>query len=215
MYLIFDESGDWGDTTDRFFVIGGLITPNYLRVRAVMKKTISAVCKQFPRLRKCKELKASDMPPVAKDYVLRRLAKENIKIVYIVADKNHIPRGNRSGIGQNRFYNYQLGILATYLRNGINMPVMNFILDQRSIKVGSLNSFEDYLSIKLNYEECLPTDVSVDYRLSHNYPELQAADFICNALWGRENYPQTDCFSTSIWSKVSCRLTFPKSMFGK
>ncbi|MFZ5641777.1 MAG: DUF3800 domain-containing protein [Bacillota bacterium] len=214
MHLIFDESGDWGDHTERYFVLGGYLTADPLRIRGVMRRAIKDVYDEYPRLKILPELKAKDTPPIAKDYILRKLAKEDLKIYYTAIDKNHVPSQNRLGSAQNRFYNYQLGILTTYIRNGNHLPAMKFLIDDRNVKVGSLNSFEDYIFIKLNFDESLSTEISVKYGLSHNYYEIQVADFICNAMWGRENYRAYDNHSNLIWGRVSSRLIFPRSVFG-
>ena len=215
MHLIFDESGDWGSGTERYYVIGGHVTADPRRISVVMRRAVADVYKKFPKLKKLTELKAKDAPPIAKDYILRKIAKENIRIYYIVIDKNHVPSYNRLGVAQNRFYNYQLGILTTYIRNGLHIPEMRFLIDESSIKVGSLNSFEDYIAIKLNFEEGLQTKIDVKYGLSHNHYEIQASDFICNALWGRENYPNEDNYSGLIWGRVASRLIFPRNVFGR
>lgn len=214
MDLIFDESGDWGTLSERYYVIGGFITPNLYKIRGVTRRSMQDIKKEFPRLATVSEIKAQDCPGIAKDYLLRKLVKENIKIFYIVVDKNNIQERFLKTQNQNVFYNYQLGLLAKYIRNGNNYTVFNFSIDNRSIKVASLNSFQDYIFIELNFKLNKETHVSVKYRDSEHFYEIQAADFICNALWTRENYRETDNFSDIIWHKTT-RLKFPIDSFGK
>ncbi|NPV74571.1 MAG: DUF3800 domain-containing protein, partial [Pelotomaculum sp.] len=108
-----------------------------------------------------------------------------------------------------------LGLVARYIRSTNNFTELNFTIDNKSLKVGSLNSFEDYIAIKLNFGLRKQTYVSVKYLDSQHFFEIQAADFICNALWGRENYPNTDLYSPFIWRLVKKRLKFPITGFGK
>lgn len=195
----FDESGDLGDRppSERYFVIGGFYSGDAKRMATVTRRAIGEIRKHHPFLATKPEIKAKDCSIVDKDYVLSKLAHEpDINIVYIVTDKKYVPPGYRLGKVQNLFYNYQLGLLVAYtLRQLTTKPsISHYLIDERSIQTGSLNSFQDYMNIKLNYVQKITIDFQVSYGLSHNYPEIQASDFICNAIWIKENYPKTIIF---------------------
>ena len=61
---------------------------------------------------------------------------------------------------------------------------MNLILDNKSIKVKSLNSFEDYINLHINYELRLNSKINVEYRDSKagDAFNIQAVDYIANAV---------------------------------
>jgi len=108
-----------------------------------------------------------------------------------------------------------MGILVKFIVKKCFFSTYRCLIDESSIKVGSLNSFGDYINIELSFKENLDTEIFVKYGLSKNYYEIQAADFICNAFWTKENYPQTDYFSPLIIPKLEGRLIFPICNFGK
>ncbi len=190
------------------------MTEDKLRIRGVMRRSLNRIRKKFASLRNIEEIKGSTSPPIARDYLLRKLIKENIEIYYIVADKKHIPRDRRTGRAQNRFYNYLMGILVENVVKNNSYDEYNCLIDERSIRVGYLNSFEDYINIKLNYELNFNIQVNVSYGLSHNYFELQAADFICNTFGKVENHPnQYHYWSIFDQTRVT-RLIFPIDSFG-
>jgi len=108
-----------------------------------MRRAVKDVREQFPGFSVLPEIKANNCPSIAKDYIIRKLAKENIDIYYIVVDKNHLDYSLLEG-------NYN-SLVARYIRSINNFTKLSFTIDNKSLKVGSLNSFEDYIAIKLNF----------------------------------------------------------------
>ena len=64
-----------------------------------------------------------------------------------------------------------------------NIKKLVLILDKRTIKVKSSNSFEDYINLLIRYEMGLDIQIEVIYMESQNCYAIQAADFVANALY--------------------------------
>lgn len=214
MYLYFDESGDWSDN-ERYYIIGGFLVDDRYKIRRVMKKALRDVRRKFPSLNNKIEIKASDCPSIAKDYILMKISKVPLGIYYLSIDKNHVDSHNKKGKAQNRFYNYTLGIMCCFIAKHQSSQRYDCLIDERNISVGSLNSFEDYINIKTTFEDKIKTTFEIKYGDSKKYYELQVADFICNAFWTKENYPLTDHFSSILNPNLKKRLKFPLSKHGK
>lgn len=222
IHFVLDESGDWGSTSERFYVIGGYVTKDPVRVRSVMRRLEARIRKRFPEFIG-KEIKASKAYPPIKDFILRALASEDIEFCYLVIDKRNSDSHDKDqelsslkGHELNLFYNYQVGVIATHERRRLSpaeVVAYNFIVDQRSIRTGSQHSLEDYLLINLNLQQGLPTTVKVMYAQSEHRAEVRAADFIANAFWTRENYPRTDNYSILLPETKIRRYIAPDRRF--
>lgn len=88
------------------------------------------------------------------------------------------------------------------------------ILDKRSIKVKSANSFEDYINIILRFELNLDIEIVVKYLESHNSYAIQAADFIANAVYINYEF-ENNYFYELIAQKIAFGDRFPNNNFGK
>ncbi len=88
------------------------------------------------------------------------------------------------------------------------------ILDKRSIKVKSANSFEDYINIILRFELNLDIEIVVEYLESQNSYAIQAADFIANAIYTKYEF-ENEYFYKLFDQKISFHNLFPPSNFGK
>ncbi|UMZ74975.1 hypothetical protein [Natranaerofaba carboxydovora] len=79
IYLVFDESGDWGNSTERYYIIGGYITKDLSKVKAITRRAIYKSKSKFPSfLSHLNELKSSDCSPVVKDYLLRKISCDTL-----------------------------------------------------------------------------------------------------------------------------------------
>jgi len=47
MFLCFDESGDWGSNTERYYIIGGYLTNNISRIKVAMRRVLKKLEKSF------------------------------------------------------------------------------------------------------------------------------------------------------------------------
>lgn len=213
LILNFDESGNLGKK-GRYFTIACVETNNIQPLKNVMKKGILKVKKEFPRYAEHKEIKASDCSPPVKDYLLRKILSKNIEIRYIVTDLHHTKKSLIED--ENLLYNYMLQFLilpAASRASGLERLEIN--IDKRTIKVKSVNSFEDYIRIKLNYELNLNIDVKVNYFESHNSYAIQAADIVANTVNSFYEYKNNQHFYEILKDKVCQRELFPRQFFGK
>ena len=93
---------------------------------------------------------------------------------------------------------------------------INLILDNKTIKVKSLNSFEDYINIHINYELGLNSDIIVEYKdsKSHDAYNIQAVDYIANVIYSHYEY-NLDIYMPIIKNKIKVIEEFPKFKFKK
>ncbi|MDY0395450.1 DUF3800 domain-containing protein [Virgibacillus halophilus] len=209
--LNFDESGNMG-RKGRYFTIACVETHNTKPLINVMKKACLKVKKEFPHLTGNREIKASDSFPVIKDYILRRIVTKDIKIRYATAD---LPYVNRKLLeDENLLYNFLLHFIIVPVAKRSCVNEIDIFLDKRSIKVESLHSFKNYISIKINYELKLDVKINVSYVESHNSYCIQVADFLANVINSYYEYGHDHCFKI-IKPKIVQHEKFPRHMFGK
>jgi len=81
----------------------------------------------------------------------------------------------------NKLYNYIAGlVMPEYIRHS---DQVQFIPDERSIKVKSGNSLVDYLQTKLWFELDLRTTIINSPGKSHEQYNLQFVDWIAHCIW--------------------------------
>ena len=148
LYLILDESGNLHkNSKDRYFIIGGYLTNNALKARQLFKKELSTY-KINNNLDNMAEVKGSMIKNYDKRNILlsisNKMAKNNFYIpVFIVIDKNNLEKPIEK---VNILYNYFIKLLVTRLTtlNLINDQANLIIkLDNKTIKVGSINTLDE------------------------------------------------------------------------
>lgn len=115
---------------------------------------------------------------------------------------------------ENLLYNYVLKFLIVPVAKKRGLKRLIIILDKRSIKVKSANSFEDYINIILRFELNLDIEIVVKYLESHNSYAIQAADFIANAVYINYEF-ENNYFYELIAQKIAFGDRFPNNNFGK
>jgi hypothetical protein len=196
IFIILDESGNLHkNSTDRYFVIGGVLTTK----PELLNKKYRKINKNLKIRRNIPidvELKASKLNKYDKIDLFKNIQIVNdFKFVGIVVDKSKLQR-KISRV--NLFYNYLLKVLMLSLKqNGLiteKTENIHLILDQRSIKSGSINSLEDYLNIEFNYHLYIEmhTNFMVNYADSRKSFNIQLADLLCNTVWSEYHYPSLD-----------------------
>lgn len=211
IFLYLDESGNLG-SDGRYFTIAAIETTNSKPLNNVMKKSILKTKKTFERYKDKTEIKASESTSIIKDYFLRKIAsKQNISLRYAISDKIHVKQELLED--ENLLYNYMLNFIIVPVAKKKGLETLVIILDKRSIKVKSGNSFEDYINIKLRYEMILDITIVVKYIESHNSYAVQAADFVANAINNKYEYESEYNFNL-IQSKIVHTTLFPYSKFG-
>jgi len=210
--LNFDESGNLGKK-GRYFTIACIETTNSKPLKNVMKKSILKTKKSFDKYKSYKEIKASDANPVVKDYILRKIISKEIQIRYIVADLNHTKKELIED--ENLLYNFMLQYLIIPVAKKRNTDQLEINIDMRTIKVNSVNSFQDYIKLKIKYELGLDVDIKVKYFESHNSYAIQAADFVANTVNSFYEYKNNYHYYDILKDKVCHRELFPRSKFGR
>ena len=188
MKILVDECGDLGwqfglpfrqGGSSRYLTVVCLIVPkpHYRRPR----KVITQLYKKFGWKSEKKAASASDLQLVwfcemANDLLTRY---PEIKLDVITVNKVKVQDHIRKD--PNKLYNYMLVlVIPDYVTQ---QDSFTMVTDERSIKVKSQNSLEEYLQIKLWFEkDCstlvthLPTDSSKDY-------SVQFADWVAYCVW--------------------------------
>ena len=216
LYLILDESGNLHkNSKDRYFIIGGYLTNNALKARQLFKKELSTY-KINNNLDNMAEVKGSMIKNYDKRNILlsisNKMSINNFYIpVFIVIDKNNLKKPIEN---VNILYNYFIKLLVKRLATlNLITSQANLIikLDNKTIKVGSVNTLEEYLQSEFYFNSKINLD-KVYYIDSANNFEIQLADFICNYYW--RCYEKESIKTTNInFMKVKI-LYFPRHNFG-
>ena len=213
-YLYFDESGNLG-VKERYFVIACVLTEKPKELENKMKKILLSIKKNYSNSKwNGYELKANSNKPWIKEIVYRGICEKDFKIAYVVADKHHIEE--RLMQAKNCLYNYLLSILLDNFKHIFKDNKVNLILDNKTIKVQSINSFEDYIKIHMNYRLRLNSDITVKYMdsSSKNAYIVQIADYIANAVFSRYEYKYFTYYNY-LENKIIHKENFPRGKFGK
>ena len=117
---------------------------------------------------------------------------------------------------KNCLYNYLLSVLLDNFKNIFRNNKVNLILDNKTVKVQSINSFEEYIKIHINYTQRLNSDISVKYMDSSSKSAyiVQAADYIANAIFAYYEHGYKSYYDI-IESKIDTVELFPRRKFGK
>ena len=216
LYLILDESGNLHkNSRDRYFIIGGYLTNNALKARQLFKKELSTY-KSNNNLNSISEIKGSMIKNSNKKTMLlsisNKMLKNNFYIpVFIVIDKNNLEKPIEN---VNILYNYFIKLLVKRLATlNLITSQANLIikLDNKTIKVGSINTLEEYLQGEFYFDTKINLD-KVYYIDSANNFEIQLADFICNYYWRCYERENTQIINIKFM-KVEI-LYFPMYNFG-
>ena len=145
-----------------------------------------------------------------KRFILEEIQKDSkFKFIGIMVEKDKLKKLVEK---VNVFYNYLIKLLIDFLidNNEISeLDELNISIDKRSIKVSSLNSLSDYLEIYYEYEKKFELKLKVEYLDSHDNYNIQIADLLCNTLWVKYSFPETDGVSDKIDFKRVLLKEFP------
>lgn len=188
MNVYLDESGDLGWILDQPFRRGGssrYLTLSFVfvpyNVKRYPRNIILSMYKQFGWT---SEKKASSATPKQKilfcEKAVEMLEKHNsIRIHALTVKKANVKQHIRED--PNKLYNYMTGlVLPKYVESE---PQIQFIPDERTVKVASGNSLTEYLQIKLWFEHNLTTKIINMPGRSHENYTLQFADWIAHCVW--------------------------------
>ena len=185
-YLFLDESGNLHkNSTDRYFVIGGVYTDNYTDIKKSYVE-INRELKEKINMDFNLELKASYLNMEEKmDIVVKLQEMDGMYIVGIIVDKE------RLGIKIDQihlYYNYVIRKLTDYLIQCRLIKKdkdqkLHINIDTTSMKKEEIDSLEMYLKTVYNIEKRYPFDINVTYWDSRKNYMVQVADIMANTLW--------------------------------
>lgn len=207
--IAFDESGTIGKK-ERYFVIAALIVKD-----DAAKKRISNLVKRtkagFTNPEKRAELKGSLLTTPQKQRFLNNLsAQQDHQIAYLVADKNHIDPKIYSQ--KNLTFNFLFGVLLkSFIRS--YPENIDLCIDNRTVKVTSLNSLKDYIMIEAFTKWDFRHDLNIHLEDSKSDNLLQAIDVVANAIWGKYNYGTDQLYNTLNGFYIR-KQHFPYTKFG-
>ncbi len=199
--LFVDESGTLG-VKDRYFVLTMLSTQRPKRIINFMRK--------FCAKHNLPEIKASGLSVPCKQEIFNKLCSANDYVIsYIVVDKWHIDN-KKLFEDKNVLYNYLFSFLVKKTIKSTRED-LNFLLDNHSTKVKSINSLADYIRLKAYTQFDCQYNIDLSYTDSKNSKIIQAADVIANAIWAHYNYSTSHFYNMLTISESIC---FPQAKFG-
>jgi hypothetical protein len=200
-----DESGNLG-VSEKYFVLGMFNTSERKKVKRILKK----FQKDFTNRQ---EIKGSQLDFTQKQALVNRMKDIDYSIYYMVADKENTQLF-QNGIDKNIIYNYLLSFIVIDVIKQ-NMSNQNFVfhLDNHSIKVKSLNSFEEHIKLKA-IENNYFGHIEVKYFDSHKHILIQYADIISNIIYAKYQRQKTHLYSL-FQSKIKSSFRFPIDRFGQ
>jgi hypothetical protein len=207
--IAFDESGTIGKK-ERYFVIAALITRN-----DASKKRIGNLVKHtkagFTSPAKRAELKGSLLTTPQKQRFLNSLTSiQDFQIAYLVADKNHLDP--KIYAQKNLTFNFLFGVLLKSFIRSFPEDI-ELCIDNRTVKVTSRNSLEDYIQIEAYTKWNFEHDLNIHLEDSKSDNLLQAVDVIANTIWAKYNY-NTDHLYNTCGGYFIRKQHFPYTKFG-
>lgn len=176
-----DESGNLG-RGGKYFVFGAIAfkgSAGRKRLNRLMRKKalrLHGPCKPIPEL-KCSKLKLEER----QDILHSIASKADNDIFYLVAEKDKV-RMLKMDRDKNAVYNYLAGHLVKRIIKKYNDNI-EFIFDQKTTRVGSMNSLCDYLRILAYTNKDFNHDIIVRQENSNQDRNLQTADIISGCIY--------------------------------
>lgn len=197
-----DESGNLGEKGTRFFVIAFVVTSHPNRIKNIIKHYCSK--------NNLVELKASATSFPEKVSIFNKICKGNdYGISYIVLDKKNIIQ-RKLFEDKNLIYNYMFSLLIKKtIKN--TCEDLQIILDNHTVKVGSVNSLAEYIKVKSYGDWNFAYNLLIKHTDSRQSKLVQAADLIANAIYAHY------VMNKSYFYKMLCideSIKFPHTNFG-
>lgn len=214
--IIFDESGNLGKS-GRYFVIACIDTKECKALHNIMKRKLKVADERFPEIKKnhAHEIKAADAYPCVKHHILECIISKNVNISYIVVDLHYVK--SKLLEDKNILYNYIMKILLDRIITSKDKGTkINILCDNKTTKITSRNSFEDYIKIHFNCEKDYELDLNIRYMDSDAGDAfvVQAADYVANAVYISYEYGN-DIYKDILIPKVKTIEQFPYGKFGR
>jgi hypothetical protein len=204
-----DESGTLG-MNNHHFIIAALITKDTAakkRIDNLVQRTKAG----FTNPTKRTELKGALMTVPQKQRFLNNLASvQDYSIAYLAADKKHLDP--RLFAQKNLTFNFLFGILVKSFIKSYKDD-MDICVDNRTVKVTSLNSLTDYVQIEAVTKWGFNQTLSMNLRDSKSCNLLQAVDVVANSIFAHYNYKSSGLYHTNDNHFIRHQL-FPYAKFG-
>lgn len=189
MKLYIDESGTVTHSKgikNRFFIICFVQTTTPEKLIREFRKAKKTFIKTHPEcnLDIKNEIKGSSMPFGMKKMIFERILKNtDVSFHYKIIDNWNLEKHllNKPSIA----FNYFIGITVEKIKVHIN-DIENdlfLLIDERNQSVESLNSLQDYLTIKYHIEKNYYDNITVKYKDSKSKDLIQLADIFANTLY--------------------------------
>lgn len=211
MNIFIDESGNLGKS-GKYFVIAALI-PYDARARKRIKNLIKNGCVSYAEEGEVlDEIKGKNLTVEQLQNLMNNFTRnKDFDCGYIIAEKEHLIEKFKQD--KNLCFNYLLKILLKPIFENIKEDVI-VIVDNRTIKVGSVNSLEDYIRLTAFTEWGFEHKIDFEYCDSKEVKCLQAVDVISNSVYSKYTYQQPAIYNM-FSDFIKYRQHFPFKKFGK
>jgi len=180
-----DESGDLGKN-EGYFIIAMVIAhkPNRLK----------NIAKDFCAYNKMEEIHTCKLSFVQKQYLINKISKQNdYSVAYIIADKMMIKK-DKLFESNNLLFNYLFSFLVKDIIKA-NTDDIHLNLDNRTIKVSSMNSLIDYIKVESYGKWGFTNNINIEYHCSKQCKVVQIADFVASCIRRKYLYGTNDFYS--------------------
>lgn len=170
-YMYIDESGDLGEFGSNYFTVAGIIVDNPMILTRIIKKLRHQKLKK--KIKELSEIKANNSDKRVREYVLKKVRRENCDIIAIVVEKKAIMKHLFNV--KEKLYNYLCGILMKKIP--VEDGKLIVTIDQKYTNTLLKEDFNNYIKKKC----CQISDkvsIEIYHKLSQSSNELQVVDFI-------------------------------------
>ncbi len=195
-----DESGNLGRNHD-YFIIAMVVSHKPNRLKNMVKK--------FCSRNRIDEIHAHELDFPQKQYLINKLTKQvDYSVAYIIADKMMI-NNDKLFESNNLLFNYLFSFLVRDIIRA-NTDDIHLNLDNRTVKVASLNSLIDYIKIEAYAKWGFNKNISIKYHDSKQCKIVQIADLVANSV--RRKYDRgVDDFYSKL--NIVKSIKFPYKTF--
>lgn len=217
MQIFVDESGDLGWTfnrpggdggSSRFITIAG-IAIDQMHLKPFARQIHNLYLDLGMKLRvekKGSQLLNREALAIAKYFKQLAIELPSFEMVSITCNKAKVAEPLRRD--KNVFYNHLLSTLIVSLLD--RFDTIDLVMDDRSIRHGSRNSFEDCLRAKCWGELGRDVQITCRYEDSRKNPGIWVADWLANFVWRHyENEmhdPYIECCTTNRYHEKTLFL---------
>ncbi|GAN36173.1 DUF3800 domain-containing protein [Lacticaseibacillus paracasei] len=214
-----DESGSITNnfsSSCRYFtiVLACMNHVNFSNVKRKVRKTELQIINDFPSVVTEKnEVKAANLLPFQKEYVVRNIGDAPFQVFSIVADLKQVKQRLRDG-DKNILYNF----MAKYLFQDVfnfysDISKLHIYFDNRTVKVTSRDTIFNYIKSSILENGYYSTNVEGSFVESENCPGVRVADYYSNIINRFHNYPKDDFIYNNL-KNYRHEQHFPNKHFG-